>query len=383
MPSEQHLPAPHPHLPLDMFLAVDVDVGWRVGLTTLPGQSRPPDGYPLNDTDNVTAAFELEFTALLADPLSLREMKEAVRNALLLRLNDFGTEFYIQEFGFSFYREAMCRDCAGKPECAQCNKTGWITEVFRPHLVGLCTVKAAQESTDFIAIDQATGKPALPGSGGGRSRQSLKRWLLTVPVAALATVVMAISIGLRTKYDSETPKRVPELVRSELVRPDVARPDLVRIEAAKPETLHPGVVAEPSPAPPPAQSESQPRSAPNLTVPGPVIPIVPAMTMPVDPVRKPGPRIRPPIVELPDTPSAAHPVTAPAGPEPNKAVVRLQTALTSLQLYQGPISGVFDEPTRHALSQFTARVPPVIKARFGARTAAMAEAAANHEFTLK
>ena len=64
-------------------------------------------------------------------------------------------------------------------------------------------------------------------------------------------------------------------------------------------------------------------------------------------------------------------------------VIRLQTALTQLDLYHGPINGVLDGPTHQALSQLLSMVPAQVRAQYGLRSAALAEAAARHEFPLK
>ena len=196
MPSNQNPSAPKSHLPLDVLLAVDVDVGWQVGLTVLPGKTPPGDAFPLTDPDNVTHVFEAEYNALMADPEGVRVLKEAAANALMLRHVDIGTEFYLKDFGSSFYRVALCYECPGRLECPKCNKTGYVTEVFQPYLVGLCYVKEAQETRNPDGAEQPAAKPAPASSPPTPTRRvSPRRWSWSVLVAALATVVMAISIG--------------------------------------------------------------------------------------------------------------------------------------------------------------------------------------------
>ncbi|MEI6984746.1 MAG: peptidoglycan-binding domain-containing protein [Rhodospirillaceae bacterium] len=75
------------------------------------------------------------------------------------------------------------------------------------------------------------------------------------------------------------------------------------------------------------------------------------------------------------------PTTVPSTSK-NWPATRLQTALSSLGFYTGPINGEMDDATKHSLSAFSACVSPTIKAKFGTGVAAMAEAAARHEFAL-
>ncbi len=378
MPSDQYPFAPQSHLPLDVLLAVDVDVGWQVGLTVLPGKSPPDDAFPLTDPDNVTHVFDAEFTELMADPEGLRTLKEASINAIMMRHVDIGTEFYIKNFGSSFYRIALCYDCPGKQECSKCNKTGYITEVFQPYLIGLCYVKDATEQRQPDLPDPAVvGAPANPPPRSHpakpKPKPKPKRWSWSIPLAALATMVMAVSIGLRFMYESEAPKRPPEIVRP--------------LEPSPPPATVP-----PAPAPPPA-------SAPIVTPPEPVLapaptpaPAPPEVVPPPPRPSKPPPP-PPPAPVLP-APAPVHsaPVPTPSPPPPpaasipagkNSPVARLQTALAQLGLYHGPITGVLDGPTHQALSELNALVPAPIRTKFGLRSAAMAEAAARHEFELK
>ena len=362
MPSNQHLSTPQSHLPLDVLLAVDIDVGWQVGLTTLPGKVPPGDAFPLTDPDNVTHVFEAEYNALMADPEGLRVLKEAAANALMLRHVDIGTEFYLKDFGSAFYRVALCYECPGRLECPKCNKTGYITEVFQPYLVGLCYVKEAQEQRDPAGAEPTTGAPA-PDRPAAPPRQPSKRWSWSVPVAALATVVMAVSIGLRFMYESEGPKPPPELARAS-APPEPAPPPLAPPPA-------PSVAAEApaqAPTPPPPAPETAAKAEPGTE-----------FAIPSEPPRKPPapPAILPPPPP-PSSPAQTEPAVAKASP-----VARLQTALTQLDLYHGPISGVLDGPTRQALSQLLSMVPPQVRTQYGLRSAALAEAAARHEFPLK
>ena len=351
MPSNQHPFAPNPHLPLDVLLAVDVDVGWQVGLVTLPGKIPPGDSFPLTDPDNVTHVFEAEFNALMSDPEGVRVLKEAAANALMHRQVEIGVEFYLKDFGSSFYRVALCYDCPGRLECPKCNKTGYVTEVYQPYLVGLCYVKQAPEPHNPDGTEAAASAPA-PAPPPAARRARSKRWSWSIPVAALATVVMAISIGLRFMYESET-KPPPEPVQA------VAEPE-------SPPVAPPLAVVPPAPVPPPSAPASatvesdEPEKKPAL-----------AEVRP----RKPAP---PPVAAPSKPPAAANPAESK-----NPAVVRLQTALTQLELYHGPVNGEFDGPTHQALARLVAMVPASVKAQYGPRSAALAEAAVKHEFPLK
>ena len=364
MPSNQHPSAPPNHLPLDVLLAVDIDVGWQVGLTTLPGKTPPGDAFPLTDPDNVTHVFEAEYNALMADPEGLRQLKEAAANALMLRHVDLGTEFYLKDFGSAFYRVALCYDCPGRLECAKCDKTGYVTEVFRPYLVGLCYVKEAAEPRD-PASDESTGGEPAPRQSPAPRRPSPKRWSWSVPVAVLATVVMAISIGLRFMSESEGLKYPPEPSR---------------------------VTAQPEPAPPPPPVVPAPGPPDETRVPAPAPPLPPPeAAQEVEPETEPAipgePPRKPPAPPLAASPAAPDETAVPVKAEPaavkNAPVVRLQTALTQLGLYHGSVNGVLDGPTHQALTQLLSMVPPQIKAQYGLRSAALAEAAVRREFELR
>ena len=355
---------------MDVLLAVDVDVGWQVGLTTVPGKTPPGDAFPLTDPDNVTHVFEAEYNALMADPEGLRLLKEASANALMLRHVDLGTEFYIKDFGSAFYRVALCYECPGTLECAKCNKTGYVTEVFQPYLVGLCYVEEAHEPHEPAAAEPAGGESS-PRPPPAPRRPPAKRWSWSVPVAALATVVMAISIGLRFMYESEGPRLPAEPTHA------VALPE-------------PPPVA-PAAAPPsaPAFTDETPTPAPPLPGPEPTVTLAPETSpAPASPAAAPGHSVAPPRKPVaPPVVQVAPAIGTPAKTEPaaikNAPVVRLQTALTQLDLYHGPINGVLDGPTHQALGRLLSLVPAQIKAQYGLRSAALAEAAARHEFALK
>ncbi len=375
MPSDQHPPARHPNLPLDFLLAMDVDVGWRVGLTTLPGQSPPKDGFLLSDTDDVSAAFEAEFLMLVSDPVGLRELKEAVAGAITLRLLEIGSEFYIQDFGSSFYRISVCWDCTDKDECPHCNKTGFVTEVFRPHLLGLCSLKAVHDREDLLAGNPVNRSALLPPPPRP-VRPPARRWLWTVPIAALATVAMAISSGLRIMYGTEAPSHPPPLARPAL---PAAMPS-----AAPPSQPSPTVTDVPT-----GPAVTEPKTAPLVAAPtlareqppAAVVPSAPAVGNDDDvgePRRKPGA-----VVVRPVEPAGV-PSELPATViEKNWPVIRLQAALAQLKLYHGAVTGVLDEPTRQALTEFVAMVPPKIRVQYGTGVAAMAEAAVRREFLIK
>ena len=368
MPSNQNPSAPKSHLPLDVLLAVDVDVGWQVGLTVLPGKTPPGDAFPLTDPDNVTHVFEAEYNALMADPEGVRVLKEAAANALMLRHVDIGTEFYLKDFGSSFYRVALCYECPGRLECSKCNKTGYITEVYQPYLVGLCYVKEAQETRDPGSVEQPGAKP-VPDAAPPARRASPKRWSWSVLAAALATLVMAISIGLRFMYDSEGPKSPPE--PAVMATPSEA-PVQPPSSPAEPSALRQAPLPPASSATEEVQAPAPPPPAPPLTV-------------------KDEPRETPPVPDAPPRKPAAVPPVAPGAGSPAKTgsavaksapVVRLQTALAQLGLYRGPVNGVFDGPTHQGLSKLLSMVPPRVRAQYGLRSAALAEAAARHEFPL-
>ncbi len=370
MPSDQHPSAPPSHLPLDILLAVDVDVGWQVGLTVLPGQVTPSDALPLSSPDGVTAAFDAEYTALISNPDGVRELRDVVINAIASHQADIGTEFYIQNFGSAFYRVVACTECFEALECPRCNKAGCVTEIFRPYLIGLCSVKGVHEPASPHPGALMAEPLAQAAAGVAANRPLLappeprptRHWLWTVPLAALATVVMAISIGLRSKYESTPAKLQPE------------PPALVSIATVPPDALG-------EPAQPGAATESAPRSAASSQLSGPSepLPLAPdhADAALVEPVRKPAP-------PTPSAPPAAAPAPAsPAQVEKSSPVARMQSALMQLNFYQGPVNGVLDVPTRQALTAFLALVPAPVRAQYGIRMAALTEAAVRHEFALK
>ncbi len=377
MPSDQHPTTPPSHLPLDILLAVDVDVGWQVGLTTLPGQVTPTDALPLSHPDGATATFDAEYTALITNRDGVRELRDVVIGAIINRQADLGTEFFIQNFGSAFYRVVACTECAEASECPRCNKSGCVTEIFRPYLIGLCSVKGVHEPyasrASAAAIPDLPLAPPMVAPGPPLptlpSRRPTRHWLWTVPVAALATVMMAISIGLRSMYEAEGPKRPPEAA-------SVASP-LAPVPA-------PVITPPTTPTPAPAAELPAPLSpaeAPAVETPP------PAETAFTEPPRKPVP---PAVVAAPAPPAApAAPASAPATPsvpaavDKNAPVARLQTALAQLTVYHGPVTGVLDVPTRQALTEFLAMVPAPVRAQYGIRMAALAEAAVRHEFALK
>ena len=359
MQSDQHSSAPSAFPPQDLLLAADVDVGWRVGLKAIPGQVPPPDGYPLAGDEDVTAVFEAEYLALLRDPASVAEVREAIVQAVLRRMNEVRAEFFVQEFAYSLFRIVVCWDCVSKIDCPKCNKTGFVTEVFTPYLVGYCSIKAVHHARDHQSLSPSP-EPPPP-----LRQRPHRRWLLlTVPIAALATVLMAASIGLRFMLQSGEPSRptpaFPQPGVHQAAPSLPVPPDLPSAPA-----LEPRVEADAPPSPPPIALDP-----PGLDDDSPAPPVEPRRK-PVSP--------EPPIATTAPPP----PAPPPAGGDRASPVGRLQTALTQLGFYHGPVTGTLDETTRHALSEFLALVPPPVRAHYGARTAALAEAAARQEFALK
>jgi hypothetical protein len=354
---------------LDLILRVDLHVGWRMTVHSSQGQTAPPDSGGTLDTGDVYTFFENRYAALLQGNGSHDALLDAITHAVPVWMREFGTEFEIPGFESCFHQYEMCLDCLDSPECSYCNKTGCVTHVYRSHLVAVCTVNEV--------FPKPAPSPSLPppsGSLPSASRLRIrKRWLWTIPVAALATIVMAVSIGLRMMLYPEV------IVVQRQASPPASSPQVPEGPAA-PESLSPKppISAETTHAPQPVPGTSP---WPSDVPPGP-LPDENTTPPTPEPQRKPSiPTVRPSASPAPPAPA---PVPAPAsGRAVTTPTSRLQRALAELGFYRGAISGDLDEATRQGLAEFLARVPPATKSKFGPQVAAMAEAAARGEFTLK
>ncbi|CAK0765450.1 hypothetical protein WCLP8_3840008 [uncultured Gammaproteobacteria bacterium] len=322
--------------PLELVLGVDVNVGWRLSVATSPGKLSPQHSLEVFDADDINSEFENENSDLLDRTRYANDLAETFIRDVPVWLKEFGKEFEVPGFGRSFHYYTECLDCVDLPECELCGKTGKITHTCRSYLVAVCSVnKVVPRLPSPFPPAEGNPPPAPPQPTPPRT---LKKGHWAVAAAALATIIMAVSVALRVMlYPELIVQPAPSTQTQCFPAENVPAPAV-----AAPPPL------EPTPAPPPlAESDSTPP----------------------DPLRKPvaPPEWTPPLAE---------------GPEKNAPGLRLQRALSELGFHHGPLTGELDGPTRLALAEFLALVPQPIKSKFGKQVAAMAEAAARHDFNL-